>query len=53
MGTDRYGLAGLEQVHERALRGRDGRRKVVKDALGKPVSIVETAARAGRGASCG
>ncbi|MEJ7716857.1 MAG: penicillin-binding protein 2 [Thermoleophilaceae bacterium] len=42
VGTDGYGLSGLEQAHERALRGRDGERKVVKDALGKPVSIVET-----------
>ena len=41
VGTDDYGLAGLEQAHERRLHGRDGRRRVVKDALGEPVSIVE------------
>ena len=41
VGTDNYGLAGLEQSHERTLHGRNGRRRVVKDALGKPISIVE------------
>jgi cell division protein FtsI (penicillin-binding protein 3) len=41
VGTDNYGLAGLEQAHEKRLHGVDGRRRVVKDALGKPVSIVE------------
>jgi len=41
VGTDGYGLAGLEQAHERDLHGRDGRRRVVKDALGEAVSIVE------------
>jgi cell division protein FtsI/penicillin-binding protein 2 len=48
VGTDRYGLAGLEQRFERTLRGRDGSRRVVRDALGQPVSIVEsTRAQAG------
>ena len=41
VGTDNVGLAGLEQSQEERLHGRDGRRRVVKDALGKPVSIVE------------
>jgi cell division protein FtsI (penicillin-binding protein 3) len=41
VGTDNYGLSGLEQSQERRLHGRDGRRRVVKDALGKPISIVE------------
>jgi len=41
VGTDNYGLSGLEQAHERRLHGRSGRRRVVKDALGKPISIVE------------
>ena len=41
VGTDNVGLAGVEQSHEEELHGRDGRRRVVKDALGKPVSIVE------------
>ena len=41
VGTDNYGLSGLEQSRERALGGRNGRRRLVKDALGKPISIVE------------
>jgi cell division protein FtsI (penicillin-binding protein 3) len=41
VGTDNYGLSGLEQSQERRLHGRNGRRRVVKDALGKPISIVE------------
>ena len=41
VGTDNYGLSGLEQAHERLLHGRDGRRRLVKDARGKPISIVE------------
>ena len=42
VGTDNYGLAGIEQTRDDGLRGRDGRRRVVKDALGKPINIVET-----------
>lgn len=41
VGTDNIGLSGLEQSQEEFLHGRDGRRRIVKDALGKPVSIVE------------
>jgi cell division protein FtsI/penicillin-binding protein 2 len=41
VGTDNYGLSGLEQSHEETLHGRDGKRKIVKDATGKPVSIVD------------
>jgi cell division protein FtsI (penicillin-binding protein 3) len=41
VGTDNYGLAGLEQSRDGTLRGRDGKRRLVKDALGEPVSIVE------------
>jgi cell division protein FtsI (penicillin-binding protein 3) len=41
VGTDNYGLSGLEQSHEETLHGNDGQRKVVKDATGKPVSIVD------------
>ncbi len=41
VGTDNYGLSGLEQSHEDTLHGTDGVRKVVKDATGKPVSIVD------------
>ena len=41
VGTDNYGLSGLEQAHEGTLHGRDGERKIVKDATGKPVSVVD------------
>jgi cell division protein FtsI/penicillin-binding protein 2 len=40
VGTDNTGLAGIEQAQDERLSGIDGRRRVVKDALGKPVSIV-------------
>ena len=44
------GLAGLEQSQEETLRGATASRRLVKDALGEPVSIVETErAEAGRG----
>ena len=43
VGTDNYGLSGLEQLQEDTLHGTDGLRKVVKDATGKPVSIVDVA----------
>jgi len=42
VGTDGYGLSGLEQSRERSLGGTDGKRRLVKDALGEPVQIVET-----------
>lgn len=38
-GTDNTGLAGLEQQHESALAGRDGRRLLVRDALGDPIKL--------------
>ena len=41
VGTDGYGLAGIEQAREKSLHGKDGRRRVVSDALGEPVSIVD------------
>ncbi|MDP8943325.1 MAG: penicillin-binding protein 2 [Actinomycetota bacterium] len=41
VGTDNYGLGGIEQSREETLHGRDGRRRVVKDALGKPVNVAE------------
>jgi cell division protein FtsI (penicillin-binding protein 3) len=41
VGTDNYGLSGIEQQHEKELHGSDGRRKLVKDPMGEPVSIVE------------
>jgi cell division protein FtsI (penicillin-binding protein 3) len=42
VGTDNDGLAGLEYAHDDTLRGHDGERRLVKDALGKTVSVVET-----------
>src|SRR4051794_7966332 len=41
VGVDNYGLSGIEQSLEEELHGTDGKRKIVNDALGKPVSIVE------------
>jgi cell division protein FtsI (penicillin-binding protein 3) len=40
VGTDNTGLSGLEQRFEDRLHGTDGEERVVKDALGRPVSIV-------------
>ena len=49
VGTDNYGLSGVEQQYEDALGGDDGKRRLVKDAMGEPVSIIETKrARAGK-----
>jgi cell division protein FtsI (penicillin-binding protein 3) len=42
VGEANTGLAGLEYSQEDTLGGHDGRRRVVKDALGQPVSLVET-----------
>jgi cell division protein FtsI/penicillin-binding protein 2 len=42
VGTDNVGLSGLEYSQDEALRGDDGERRLVKDALGEPVSLVET-----------
>jgi cell division protein FtsI/penicillin-binding protein 2 len=42
VGTDHYGLTGIEQQYEDVLHGDDGHRKIVRDALGETVSIVET-----------
>jgi len=48
VGTDGYGLSGLEQSQNSTLQGENGKRRLVKDALGEPVSIVEVErARAG------
>jgi cell division protein FtsI (penicillin-binding protein 3) len=41
VGTDNYGLSGIEQSHEDKLHGEDGKRKIVRDALGKPISLIE------------
>ena len=42
VGSENTGLAGLEYSQEDTLGGDDGRRRVVKDALGQPVSLIET-----------
>jgi cell division protein FtsI (penicillin-binding protein 3) len=41
VGTEGKGLAGLEYSRDSLLRGRSGRREVVSDAIGQPVSITE------------
>jgi cell division protein FtsI/penicillin-binding protein 2 len=41
VGTDNTGLAGLEYSRDEQLHGTDGRRRLVKDALGEPISMVE------------
>ena len=41
VGTDNTGLSGLEQLFDKELHGSDGKRRVVRDALGDPVSIVD------------
>ncbi len=42
VGTDGTGLAGLEYLFNRDLRGSDGERKLVKDALGNPIEMRDT-----------
>jgi cell division protein FtsI (penicillin-binding protein 3) len=42
VGTDANGLSGLEYARERVLGGVDGRRRIVKDALGEPITVQET-----------
>ena len=39
VGTDGSGLSGLEYTRDRVLRGTDGERRLVKDALGQPISL--------------
>jgi cell division protein FtsI (penicillin-binding protein 3) len=41
VGTEGKGLAGLEYSRDSLLRGHSGRREVVSDAIGQPVSITE------------
>ena len=49
VGTDNFGLSGLEHAREDRLGGENGERRMVKDALGEPVSMVEIKrAEAGR-----
>ena len=40
-GTDNTGLAGLEHQHDEELTGTDGKRLLVKDALGDPIELDE------------
>jgi cell division protein FtsI (penicillin-binding protein 3) len=39
VGVDNAGLSGLELSFDKTLRGSDGKQRVVKDALGDPVSL--------------
>jgi cell division protein FtsI/penicillin-binding protein 2 len=41
VGTDGKGLSGLEYSRDMLLRGHSGKREVVSDAIGQPVSITE------------
>jgi cell division protein FtsI (penicillin-binding protein 3) len=41
-GTDHQGLAGLEYSLDEFLRGRDGERRLTKDALGDAIQLSET-----------
>lgn len=41
VGTDGSGLSGLEYQLDEALRGRDGRRRLVRDALGDTIELRE------------
>jgi cell division protein FtsI (penicillin-binding protein 3) len=41
-GTDGHGLAGLEYSLDDVLRGRDGERRLTKDALGDAIELSET-----------
>jgi len=36
VGTDNFGLSGIEQQYEKKLHGSDGRRRLVKDAMASP-----------------
>jgi cell division protein FtsI (penicillin-binding protein 3) len=42
VGTDNYGLSGLESHFDKQLHGSDGKERLVKDALGRPVSLEVT-----------
>jgi cell division protein FtsI (penicillin-binding protein 3) len=41
VGTDDWGLSGIEQLREKSLHGSDGKERIVKDGAGQPISIVE------------
>ncbi|HWT25575.1 MAG TPA: penicillin-binding protein 2 [Solirubrobacteraceae bacterium] len=42
VGVEGHGLSGLEYLLDRDLAGRDGERRLVKDALGDPIEMRET-----------
>ena len=42
VGTDGRGLSGIEYERNRALTGRDGERRLVKDALGQSINVRDT-----------
>jgi len=42
VGLDDKGLSGIEYSHDKALRGRPGRRREVKDALGQTLNLADT-----------
>jgi cell division protein FtsI/penicillin-binding protein 2 len=49
VGIDGDGRTGLEYSSDKVLRGADGRRRIVKDALGQPIVLQDTArARPGK-----
>ena len=50
VGGEGHGLAGLEYLFDGDLAGRDGERRLVKDALGDPIELRDTV-RAARGRS--
>jgi cell division protein FtsI (penicillin-binding protein 3) len=39
VGWDDHGLSGIEYRYDKVLRGRDGLRRIVNDAIGQPISI--------------
>jgi cell division protein FtsI/penicillin-binding protein 2 len=41
VGTDGNGLSGLEYARDKTLRGANGERRLVKDALGQPISLAD------------
>jgi cell division protein FtsI (penicillin-binding protein 3) len=42
VGVDGGGLSGLEYADDALLHGKDGERRLVKDALGQPISVRDT-----------
>jgi cell division protein FtsI/penicillin-binding protein 2 len=42
VGTDGQGLGGLEYFLDKRLRGHDGERRLVKDAMGNPIEMRDT-----------